>query len=120
MAFTFTYEIKDFHEDKGFSVVYTPEDTDLQPVATWVLIPPGYSTEAEIEDQIASAAPQGKWGREKAALNDDKSVHRSLVGRTKRVEPVTPEPPPQAANVDILGHKAQLFIDATPSDGNTI
>ena len=97
--FTFTQKITLFDADKGFSVLYQPDDNRLTAISQWVKLPPLSDTE-EILRQLANASPQGEWQRQIDALTVDISAYQALVGIERKVD--TPAPPPTPFDTDTI------------------
>lgn len=78
--YTFSYKILSYNEDRGFNVLYTPDDENCEPIAIWVQFPPT-ETEEEIHDQIIKAYPQEEWNNQKKKKNIDPYQHMNMVGQ---------------------------------------
>jgi len=87
--FTFTQTINLYDADKGFNVLYRPDDLRLSAISQWIKLPP-LSDKDEIMRRLINAAPQGEWQRQIDILTEDSEMYRSLIGTQLEVKDIAP------------------------------
>lgn len=77
MITEFTLKVLLFDINRGFSVLYTPNNCDnCTPITQWVRLPPS-QTESAIFDHLCNSAPYEVWQRQ---LQLNNSFYPNLVG----------------------------------------
>lgn len=94
----FTYKIENYypHESRLF-VVYTPEDSALEPMGGWVIIS-ATMTEAEIQATIIQDAPYSRWETPKSPIA---KLLEGTGGRGAKPVPVIQPQAPASPNPSV-------------------